>query len=255
MTTYREANAKYLRISSADKKPSQTNTDFEYDTTDTDINHVKKFSVHTISVPNSFHNITLDNQNFQFSVGSFPFIVNTITVPIGFYNIGSLITTLQTLITPFLGGPLTITQNSITGILTFTSASDTMKFFNNDLGTSPLSPYIGIMNTSGGFSLVIDSTAPPSLQGETIVFFHSSEIAPGQTRISENILTNCFATVCITKPYGNTQDYQPEINNNTVYFTNSMNFSSGHIRLRGQGGRLLSLPENQYVHIILKCHY
>ena len=247
-------NYKFYRISSKERV-SGTPYDFKINIgNDTTLDRITEIHLISVSVPNVFPNISsnIGNNNFV-ATATIAGAIN-FTVPTGFYTTAKLMAELQTQINAVIGpSTIAITQNSITDKIEYViTGAETIDFLSSASG-NPMAPYIGILSDSGATGSYV-SDATPALNGETMVYIHSSTLARNSTYLSSNTGTlidvNGAFTIPINVAYGAYQTYQATELDRQVYGRFGTSIRNFNIVLRGNGGRLLTEITDNYETVI-----
>lgn len=248
---------KILRISTAER----TNG-FPYDFTvnlgnDQRLDAAIELHLLTCSIPNIANNISAAIGNNFFHInfaiaGPFTFII-----PDGFYNVSEITNYITTFLNPFIAPTvLSITQDPITGRLTFNSSGpDTFQFIFGSPDT--LAATLGSVSSSGAGMLTWTLENLPSLYGATYFFIHSQELGPEltylQTDGSDPNSVNGMFSIPVNVDYGSLQTYQAIEQDRVVFGRVGRSARNFKITLRTNGGRLYTeLTDNQEVIIVMR---
>lgn len=224
--------------------------------------------VHLVSasIPNVANNVSAVIGNNIFRIQYSATGTVQVVVPDGFYNINQLTSYLQNQIniaTP--GTTLTITQDPITGQLTFTVVGlETFQFLAAEPGLpfdigiySPLSPTLGgnLNSLAGRVTYTLDGI--PSLYGSTMFFIHSQELAPELTYLqsdgSDVNSVNGMFTIPVNVPFGAIQTYAANDQDRVVFGRIGRSARNFHLTIRTNGGRLYTeLTDNQEAIFIMR---
>lgn len=249
---------KLIRITSNDKEVSQSvhNSNFIVYLKETyQTQNVKRILVKDILVPNVFYNVR-DGKN-----GSLNNVLNfdepgpgplSITVPQGQYSTSTLIPVLETLMNlQLVSGTVAITQDSISGLLTFTFTGTTA-FIDS---TSPMAPVLGI-STTGVASGVIVSDFPPALNGIQMVYVHSRDVADAHLIDADSGLISVVENVSFNNvPYGSyahRQNSDDELA--LIDYTQPRNINKINIVLRDDLGNILDIGTKEMT-VVLKAFF
>ena len=250
--------SKRLVINSRDKQTG-TNTNFTVQFNDNITQSVVKIQVLDVFIPNQFYNIDSSNNYIEYKQGINLVNFNDTITP-GQYNIDQLITALETKINAQLtgGAATTITKNEFTNQLTFTTAGAVP--VNNQLqliDTSTIKEILGFEQTTGSLDIL---TLPFAwnLNPLQYVQVHSQDLASSNGLDGGASATiSLLETVSLVEtPYGGVAHYEAldselvEIIYDDVRVLNQI-----RIKLRNASGRLLELPDNHHVTIIVKAYY
>jgi hypothetical protein len=217
---------------------------------------VRAAILYQAQIPNVFENIRssyLQNNELVLSENGAANVV--CAVPQGQYTLADLITQLKVSIDSVLtgGNVVTITNSTITNKLTFTFSLLTVQFLK--VGSS-LYPSIGF-NQDSADALVLVSDSFFNLQGISMVYIHSPEIAlshgidPGK---NSGIINLLGAVSLSDAPFGGNAYFQAK--NVTLaginYGEENRNLSTIKIILRSADGTKLPVPDNFQVLLTLK---
>lgn len=241
---------KLLRINSADRSPnSNSTTDFIVNYPNVQVlAKIVSVVIKHVSFPNVFYNITTKNNVLKYEVVSG--VVQTITVPVGNYEIQNLLDAL----TPSLGA---ITQDPLTLLLTFTASGASPLKINSKAEGSTLSPFIGILestilNTSPFTALFV-----PKLQGVQHVHIASKFLSKGNNFIDANLKQELPIVGMIPNmvPFGAIVHYETTHEElDVINYESEVSLQSIDIKLYDGENNLLDL-KGQDINIILKIYY
>jgi len=243
---------KFIVVNSKDRNlllGGQTNSDFTVSYKDNDMQQVLKCIVKDVFIPNQFYNINENNNQLRILGGNMGLPENISITP-GQYNIDQLISALKTAIdNELVTDNVTITKNTITNILTFTTSANLV------ISLSSLCPVLGITTTLNG--LVNVAQAPWNLNDLQFVQVHSNAVGSAHGIDASRGIISLIETVPLTEtPFGGVAHRQ---NNDDVLseilYDQPRNMFNIDIRLRDQDGVLLSLPENHNCTVILKIYF
>lgn len=251
----------FIRISNRNRLPSSVSaSDFDISLgEDVQLMGAKNFWVHMCSLPHVFPNIYegINDLTFNFDNGSSTGS-GTVTVDPGQYTTAEVLSEIKTQIdaaaTP---GTITFTQDSNTSLVSFTTSGITTidLFSSDDDPLSTLSYPIGLTDsilaaTTGTFSYA------PALQGEKMVFLHSPQIIPCQTRLSNGHCVSSFVSIPIKVNYREEIIYESRGSEvDRCVFNHEKPLINMNIKLRAEDGRILDVGENQEIIIVLKVFY
>lgn len=237
-----------LRISSLDRDRvrSRGTTDFVVNYKQASaVQTVKRISIQSAHIMNTFYNINVYKQRFVYKIGGV--IQPAIVIPVGQYNIDTLIIAMET---AGVGIGLTMALDPITYKISFTTTtaieylphrtqSDPLYAENN-----PMGEVMGILESSGGDVLAYTATGVPDLTGETEVYIVSTNLSDGSNMISSELLSVPVVIVIpITSCFGSVSHYlsQAEDADNIIYNSQRLgkNLQDIDIRIFDREGRLL----------------
>jgi len=241
---------KLLRINSADRSnDSASTTDFTVDYPNVQVlAKIVSVVVKHVSFPNVFYNITSNNNVLKHE--GLAGVVITTVVPVGSYTLSSL--------TAFLATELiTIVQDPLTFLLTFTaSVGFPLRIYGPEDG-STLAPYLGIpattpLNTS-------DFTAPnaPKLQGVQHVHIASKFLSKGNNMIDANTSQEIpvVAIIPCDVPVGSIKHYETFHEMlDVINYESEQTLQTIDIKLYDDERNLLDLL-GQDISIVLKIYY
>lgn len=252
-------NYRYYRVSS-NERISGTPYNFVVNFGNlSELDRVTEVHLISASIPNVSNNISVDIVNNTFLANGSVTGVISVVVPDGFYNTSGLITYLQTeinnIITP---NTVTITQNTSTNRIEYVVTGETIQFLSVDSG-STISDQIGIL-TDSAFLASYTSDSLPSLNGNTMIYVHSSQLATAVTLLSSasggvTSVNGAFG-IPVNVPYGVYQYYQGTELDRHVYGKHGKSIKNFTITLRGNGGRLLTeITDNFEVVLVIKTYW
>ena len=246
---------KFFRISSKERL-SGTPTNFQVNFgNDPRLDRITEIHLISASIPNVFPNISAEKGNNTFQATATIAGMVSFVIPDGFWNTTRLMSYMQDQINAAIApSTVAVTQDPNTQRITFTiTGAETMIF-----GQGTLAPTIGILAPSAPLGVYTADTTP-SLNGETMFYIHSSELAQNSTYLNTNgniIDVNGFISVPVTVAYGAYQNYQPTENlDRAVYGRAGKSLRGISIVLRGNGGRLLTMSDNYEMVIVVKVMY
>ena len=258
-------NSNLVKVSSEDRDPESISaSDFivSYNNAPCMAN-VNKLAIKNIIVPNVFYNINSSGYNRRNSGNNKLFVKNitsgvefSIEVNPGNYTISELITEINTLLSLSVAG-LSITQDTITKKLKFTSSGDLFGYSTDSMGT-----YLGMINPpdfdSSGL-LVYQLEGFSNLSGVKEVFVSSSKMSDGtHLVVAQGNTLPVFATVPISVGFSEFQSYiAPSSPLDEVLFpsfTAGSNLRSIDVRVLDSYGNILDLGGLNIV-IIFKSYH
>ena len=266
VTTSRDTkHVRWLRVSS-DERVSGTPYDFEVNFNDSKNTRIRELQLISASILNGFYNISASKDNNVFKV-DIDASIYTLVIPDGFYTAtaGSILRILQNFINANLTGDSIVMAldpaNRVVSI-TKTGISNVLKFLPVSAG-STISKTLGLFNeleiVGAGANYF---NAYPDLNGETMIYIHSSNITNNKTLISSltaDSSVNGFISIPLAVPFGFHQTYHGHHEDRIIYGNHEIghqNLKKIRITLRGDGGRLLTgLPENHTTTLIFKVYY
>ena len=251
-------NSKRLVINSRDKTIG-TNTNFTVQFNDSVTQSVVKVQVMDIFIPNQFYNIDSSNNYIEYKQGIGLVNFNDTITP-GQYNIDQLITALETKINAQLasGAATTITKNEFTNQLTFTTAGAGGVNDNISLiDTSTIKEILGFDETTASTNILTLENAW-NLNPLQYVQVHSQDLASsnGLDGGAQSTISLLETVSMVETPFGGVAHYEAldselvEIIYDDVRVLNQI-----RIKLRDSSGRLLELPDNHHVSVIVKAYY
>lgn len=212
------------------------------------------------SIPNVFPNVSAAKGNNTFQATATIAGAISIVLDDGFYSTSTLSAKLKALIDPIIApSTVAVTQDSVTQKVTFTiTGAETISYLSEGSG-STLAPFIGIISDSAVLGTYTTDT-PPALNGETMFYIHSRELASNSTYLptTQNVTdVNGFISIPVTVPFGSYQQYQPTENlDRAVYGRAGKSMRDVTLTLRGNGGRLLTeLTDNYEVVLVIKLMF
>ncbi len=248
---------KIIVINSRDKI-SGTNSNFRVQIQDSISQEVLKILVKDVFVPNQFYNVDADNNTLDLNQNSLG-LVQAVVTP-GQYNIDELIVALKTAIDAVLidGAVVAITKNTNTNQLTFTftggiPANDNVSF----LDTSTIKELIGF-NTTIPENAVLTMPNPWNLNPLQYVQIHSQALASNHGMdAGANTTIGLLENVSLNQtPFGgvahrsNADDELAEI-----IYDDQRTLNQIDIKIRNASGKILELPENHHITIMVKAYF
>lgn len=211
---------------------------------------VSEVAIKSVSMINAVYNVPA---NYNFMIVSNGAVDSVLTVPVGQYDINSLITAVETELTNIYGGTNTITLNSITKKLNFTTTTP-LRYKRSTL--SPLAVILGFGDNVEGIvaeyipafpASSVDAPYLPSLEGENNYHIVSNTIGQGQGSLLKN---NSKKPIILTIPcnvnFGEVINYEVnEINLNKRHFARPINIQDIDIRIIDDAGEDIDLGNTQ----------
>jgi len=251
--------SKTVIINSKDKI-SGTNTDFRIQFNDSVMQSVVKIQTLQVFIPNQFYNIDESNNYLEFKQGINLVNFNFQITP-GQYNIDQLITVLETEINAQLasGASTTITKNEFTNQLILTTSGGAAPV-NNQLqliDTSTIKEVLGFIDTTSSLAIL---TLPFAwnLNQLQYVQVHSQDLASSNGLDGGSTATISLLTTCslVETPYGGVATVRANDNELAeIIYDDVRVLNQIRIKLRDSSGRLLTLPDNHHVTVIVKVYY
>ncbi len=256
---------KLLRISSEDRQPGETNSDFTVVFNNSAYaQNVRGIIVKSVSFTNVFDNLFSDggdpallttkaNNTYTYRLNGLP-VNQSVTIPTGFYNATQLATALETALNVAIA-PATITIGLSTDVnpkFQFTLVGGTMQFLpllDPGGGTllNRMANVLGITQQSG-FLASFTAQSLPSLGGLRQAYICSPELSERHTvassRQGENVPV--LSDVPIDVPFGGEVFYQSfDAEVDTVMFNDAnKSLTKVSIQLCTRTGRVLDLGQN-----------
>jgi len=250
---------KFFRISSKERLGG-TPSDFQVNFgNDPRLDRITEVHLISASIPNVFPNVSAAKGNNTFTATGTIAGVISVVVPDGFWTTANLAAYLKTAIDLTIApSTVAIAQDVNTQKLTFTiTGAETITYLSLGSG-STLAPFVGILADSAPLA-VYTADAPPALNGETMFYIHSRELAENSTYLPtvQNISdVNGFLSIPVNVPWGSYQTYQPTENLDRSVFGRAGKALRGiQIVLRGNGGRALVLPDNYEMVLVVKVMF
>jgi hypothetical protein len=243
---------KLIRISSFYKETtSASNSDFSSTYDVAELQNTLAIVVKHVSFPNVFYNVTARNNQFSWWDGAVT--TTTVTLPVGQYNISTLMTDLNTL----LAGDIVITQDPLTLLLTFTNGSggNATVFYEN---ANNMSKLLGITENTliaNGASAIMNNL--PALQGVSHVYVNSIAVSKANNMCSPNTVqvSPTVVMIPINVPFGETVHYETQHEElDLINYDGVKDLSAIDIKLVDIEGNILDLQGQDFT-MILKTYY
>ena len=248
---------KIIVINSRDKI-SGTNSNFRVQFQDSISQEVLKILVKDVFVPNQFYNVDGDNNTLDLNQNSLG-LVQAIVTP-GQYNIDELIVVLKTAIDAVLigGVMVAITKNTNTNQLTFTftggvPANDNVSF----LDTSTIKELIGFSATIPE-NTILTMPNPWNLNPLQYVQIHSQALASNHGMDGgANTTIGLLETVSLNEtPFGGVAHRQSNDDELAeVIYDDQRPLNVIDIKIRNASGKILTLPDNHHITIMVKAYF
>lgn len=260
---------KILRISSEDKQPGQTNTNFTVILNNSSyVQDVRSVVVKSVSFTNVFDNIFSDggdpaiattkaNNVFSFRIDGAPAILDA-TVPPGFYNAAELATALEIAISDalVLAGSIISVGVTLAGVpnlkFTFSIAGGTVQFLQQrdpvtGLLQNRMANQIGIEVDSAFEAAAYTADWLPALQGIQEVYICSPELAEQHTIASsfQGEIIPVLIDLAVTSPFGAEVFYESNDQDLTIVnYSMAKQLTQINIQLCTRTGRVLDTQQN-----------
>ncbi len=197
MNLYDESRIIVLNSTDATKLNSTMNSSVRFNFSgllkpDTNIIH-SHIQLMALQIPNSFYTINGNNNKLFYTFGT----IFSITIPVGNYNVYSLISTMTSLFITN-GHNIGMTFSKINGKITYTSTSN---FTFNTTGSTILKilGFLPSVNTSSiGNTLV--STFPLNLIGTKRIMITSTSLATNAIHSKNSQTSSILATIIVDEP-------------------------------------------------------
>jgi len=203
--------------------------------------NVKRVVLRSLNMPNFQYNVNSNNNRITIESGTDG--PQTVTVAIGQYKTSELISLLEMLFTGAFTNSLTITQNSISQLLTFSiDNGDTIRLFEPDQANNTLNYSLGITTTTA-LASTHDSDRMPRLNGLTLCHVESSELANSNYHSNQRN-ENFLATVQVTNEFSTYLYYEPSFSEiNSINFSSHRKFHSIDIKLLDQDLNVIDIHD------------
>lgn len=248
---------KFLRVSSKERLTG-TPSNFTVGFGNADIlDRCTEVHLMACSIPNVGNNISAAIGNNAFTFTGSISGPGTVLFTDGFYSLNQVIARLESEINLVIApSTISITQNQFTKKIVFAiTGAETIQYdatgLNNTLGfTEPIGPVSSI-----------SAQGLPTLNGSTVMYIHSSDMANNTTYLSSDtggiIDVNGAFTIPVNVPYGSYQDYVANENlDRQVYGRNGKSLKNIRFTIRTNGGReLTEISDNFEVIIVLKLFW
>jgi hypothetical protein len=243
-----------VRINSKDRtSTSNSSTDFKVALGKEISDHnVKRVVLRSLNMPNFQYNVNSNNNRIQIESGADGVV--SIQVAEGQYKTSELITLLEGLFNASFTNNLTITQNSINQLLTFSiDNGDTIRLFAPDETNNTLNTNLGITTTTA-LASTHDGNRMVRLNGLTLCHVESSELANSNYH-SDQRNENFLATVQVVNEFGTYLYYEPSFSEiNSINYPSHRKFHSIDIRLLDQDLNVIDI-HNYNVEIEIIFYY
>ena len=248
---------KIIVINSRDKI-SGTNSNFRVQFQDSISQEVLKILVKDVFVPNQFYNVDADNNTLDLNQNSLG-LVQAIVTP-GQYNIDELIVALKTAIDAVLigGVMVAITKNTNTNQLTFTftggvPANDNVSF----VDTSTIKELIGFTTTIPE-NAVVTMPNPWNLNPLQYVQIHSQALASnhgmdGGANTSIGLLETVSLNETAFGGVAHRKNDDDELSE--IIYDDQRPLNIIDIKIRNASGKILTLPDNHHISIMVKAYF
>ncbi len=237
---------------------SRTTSDFTYSIGQS--LETSAIAIKSVSIPNLQYNINWTNNRLRVRTNSEAPPFYDVTIPVGQYDISTFISTLQDLLRTVLSdSTLTITQDSLTGKISFTNITVPIRF-DIDPTVSPLAKLIGLGSGEGlTFPTAPDTSFTcldlPSLGGLKNFYLSSRILSQGFNGIFKSgdqipVVMN----IPIDVPYGAVQHYDAsDIRLNMKKFSRKNNIQWIDIKIIDEDLNVVDLNGGD-IEIVLKIY-
>ena len=248
---------KIIVINSRDKI-SGTNSNFRVQFQDSISQEVLKILVKDVFVPNQFYNVDADNNTLDLNQNSRG-LVQAIVTP-GQYNIDELITALKTAIDAVLAGGVmvAISKNTNTNKLTFTFTGGVPADHNvSFLDTSTMKELIGF-NATIPQNTVVTMPNPWNLNPLQYVQIHSQALASNHGMDGgANTTIGLLETVSLNETaFGGVAHRKNDDDElSEIIYDDQRTLNQIDIKIRNASGKILTLPDNHHISIMVKAYF
>ena len=203
------STSRLVYISSDDRKdPTDTTTKFTVDLgVGSELHRVRRIVLKSCHFINRQYNVRNQHNTLRWTHGAIDYEV---VVSSGFYNTTQLSSELKTLMDAAMlgaGVTVTITQDTITGKLTFTWSNLSGYIWTIENGSN-LSPELGFI-TERPDALEYTADRQPELNGLTHCYLRSNILSAGNMIKSDEELNNTFGDIPVDVNYGQAVNYRP----------------------------------------------
>jgi hypothetical protein len=195
-------------------------------------NYTIYLSVCHVAIPYSFYNVNSTNNTLKFSILS---VITTITIPIGNYTALNMLSTLNTLLSPF---NFTVTYSSITNQMTFTHSTQDFTFIYdpNNLQSTCFNILGFSLNYQYSTSKILTSNTMLNLSPTRCLCISSNFRTQNITTIKSNNFSLLCSIPIAVNPYAiityQNSGYKTNLNSNV--------FNSVIINITDQDGNFLN---------------
>lgn len=249
---------KIIVINSRDKI-SGTNSNFRVQFQDSISQEVLKILVKDVFVPNQFYNVDADNNDLELNQNSLGAV--QVIIALGQYNIDELIVALKTAIDSALidGCVVAITKNTNTNQLTFTFSSATNPLNNNVsfVDTSTIKELIGFTTTIPE-NAVLTMPNPWNLNPLQYCQIHSQALASNHGMDGgANTTIGLLETISLTETaFGGVAHRQNNDDQlSEIIYDDQRALNIIDIKIRNASGKILTLPDNHHITIMVKAYF
>jgi hypothetical protein len=239
----------YVIINSRFRNSSSSSTsDFTFDLGES--LEVSEVAIKSVSMINAVYNVPANYNTLITNNGTADL---AITIPVGQYDITTLISAVEGALTTAYGGTNTITLNAVTKKLEFSTTTPLKYKITAD---SPLANILGFGDPPYGTFLAYWPSIPnssvnalylPSLEGENNYHIVSKTLGQGQgSLLKDNSKKPIILTIPCNVNFGEVINYEVnEIHLNKRHFTRPINIQSIDIQLIDDEGELVDLGNSQ----------
>lgn len=212
---------------------------------------VSEIAIKSVSMINAVYNVPANFNSIIVNDGTTD---SVLTIPVGNYDINTLMSAVGIELTNIYGGTNSVTLNNVTKKLNITSTTP-LRYKRSD--DSPLSIILGFGDTIEGVNKGtyypnvaasnVDAPYLPSLEGENNYHIVSSTIGQGQgSLLSSNSKKPIILTIPCNVNFGEVINYEvSEINLNKRRFARPINIQDIDIKIVDDGGDDIDLGNSQ----------
>ncbi len=236
---------KKLIIISSKDRDSGASSDFHVSFTDSKLfSDTHRIRLNKVSLPNSFHNINIQNSGFYYEESTDPGVTRIFTLTPGQYSVGAIISAFTTFVATY-GGSASLSLNPITNRFSMTSPGNITVFGLSDASTD-LGYILGFEPIDYASTTAVANRVP-DLVGESVVYLHMdfinrNSITPATSSLKGDVLAMLQMK---DVSYGETLHYSAD-DNDAVEFPNGLNTSDFQIYLTDIEGNKLDLNGSEW---------
>lgn len=240
-----------LRISSRDRSLVGGNKySFNFHTNDCDLHNARRIYLKSAIIPNTQYNINSNNNVFRFTIAGAP---STSTVAVGQYSLATLQTALIARLLADHAITLTITQDSITNKLSFTTNVNFRFLSKTD--NNPMGDVLGIYTSSVGDVANFTADGLPNLVGLRHIYIASNTLSNNISMITDDKQKyNIFCDIPITVGFGELQTVSQDVSSfDSTDFGSKKNISTIDIELLDEENNIVDLNGHDFV-LVFSIH-
>ena len=247
--------SKIVNLTSAARlNGASTNFNLSIPPNSREFNNVVGIQMVSASIPNTFYNITQQNNFFQYRFGPLN-TIGTVLVAEGQYELTDLLTEISSQMTTDSSSNVSWTLNSVDYKVLFESDNESFAFYTDDETLVPLLISLGFPKSlvPYGPGNSISATHIVNVSGPSTVFIVSRSLTGATSDYSE--LTNIIRCIPLDVNFGSIVHYKiGDSESAVIKFTNARSLTNIDLKLVNRNNQVLSLGGLDW-DLLIKVYY